>query len=75
MYILGTRIQRLGLFQQTIANRIGRSCTDDSEFTKSQSEYSGYLTDAGYKTATIDKAFNNVENLSQKTLVQKTKEK
>ena len=49
--------------------------TDDSEFTKSRSEYSGYMTNAGYKTASVNKAFNNVENSSQKTLVQKTKEK
>ena len=48
----------------TIANR--RKCTDDSEFTKSRSEYSGYLTNAGYKTPSTDKAFNIVENLSQK---------
>ena len=33
------------------------------------------MTNAGYKTDSIDKAFNNVENLSQETLVQKTKEK
>ena len=59
----------------TVANRIRRNCTDDSEFTKSPSECSGYLTNAGYKTDSIDKAFNNVDNLSQETLVQKTKEK
>ena len=52
----------------TIANRI-------SEFTKSRSEYSGYLSNAGYKSASIDKAFSNVDNLSQEILVQKTKEK
>ena len=33
------------------------------------------MTDAGYETAPFDKAFNNVENLFQETLVQKTKEK
>ena len=54
---------------------IRRNCTDDSEFTKSRSEYSGYLTNAGYKTVSIDKAFDNVKNLSKKTLTQKTKEK
>ena len=59
----------------TIANIIRMNCTDDSEFTKSRSEYSGYLTNAGYKTYSVDKAFNNIENLSQETLVQKTKEK
>ena len=59
----------------TVANRIRRNCTDDSEFTKSRSEYSAYLANAGYKTDSIDKAFNNVDNLSQETLVQKTKEK
>ena len=44
----------------TVANRIRRNCTDDSEFTNSRSEYSGPLTNAGYKTASTDKAFNNV---------------
>ena len=48
------------------------------------SEYLGYLTNKGCKTALdkedccktdLDKAFSNVENLSQETLVQKTKEK
>ena len=33
------------------------------------------MKNAGCKTDSIDKAFNNVENLSQETLVQKTKEK
>ena len=33
------------------------------------------MRNAGYKTATIDKAFNIVENLSEKSLVQKTEEK
>ena len=37
----------------TVANRIRRHCTDDGEFTKSRSEYSGYLTNAGYKTSSI----------------------
>ena len=59
----------------TIGNRIRRNFTDGSEFTKSPSEYSGHLTNAGYKTDSIDKDFYNVENLSQETLVQKTKEK
>ena len=59
----------------TIANRIERNCTDDSEFTKSRSEYSGYLTNAGCKTDSIDKTFNNVDNLFRETLVHKTKEK
>ena len=49
----------------TVANRIRRNCTDHSEFTKSRSEYSGYLTNAG----SLDKAFHNVKNLSQETLV------
>ena len=62
-------------FPTTVANRIRRNCTNDSEFTKSRSEYSGYLTNADYKTDSIDKAFSDVENLSQKTLAQKTKEK
>ena len=53
----------------TVANRIRRNCTDNSDFTKSRSEYSGYLTIAGYKTASIDKTFDDVENLSQKSLV------
>ena len=40
MYVLGTRIQCLGLFQQPLPIELG----DDSEFAKSRSEYSGHLT-------------------------------
>ena len=59
----------------TVANRIRRNYTDDSEFTKSRSEYSDHLTNTGYNSASINKAFNNAEHLSQETLVQKTKDK
>ena len=53
----------------TVPIRITRNCTDDSKFTKSQSEYLVYLTNAGYKTDSINKAFNNVENSSQEILM------
>ena len=57
-----------------VTNRIRRNCIDGSEFAKSRLKYLGYLTNAGYKTDSIDNAFNVVENLSQETLVHRTNE-
>ena len=63
---------------RTVANRVRRSCTDDSEFVRTKSEYSNYLLSAGYDISSSDiinpiiNAFHNV--LSQETLVGKTKE-
>ena len=33
---------------RTVANRVMRNCTDDSEFIRARSEYSNYLLRAGY---------------------------
>ena len=57
-----------------MANRVRRNCTDDSEFVRAKSEYSKYLLRAGYNISSIDKAFQNVQLLSQETSVRKTKE-
>ena len=59
---------------RTVANRVRRNCTDDSEFVRAKSEYSNYLLRAGYNIRSIDNAFQNVQLLSQETLVRKTKE-
>ena len=59
---------------RTVANRVRRNCTDDSEFVRPKSEYSNYLLRAGYNISSIDNAFQNVQLLSQETLVRKTKE-
>ena len=34
---------------RTVANRVRRNCTDDSEFVRARSEYPTYLLRAGYK--------------------------
>ena len=59
---------------RTVANRVKRNCTDDSEFVRARSEYSHYLLRAGYNIGSIDNAFQNVELISQETLVRTTKE-
>ena len=57
-----------------MANRVRRNCTDDSEFVRAKSEYSNYLLRAGYNISSIDNTFQNVQLLSQKNLIRKTKE-
>ena len=57
-----------------MANRVRRNCTDDSEFVRARSEYSNYLLRAGYNISSIDNAFQNVQLISQETLVCTTKE-
>ena len=57
-----------------MASRVRRNCTDDSEFVRAKSEYSNYLLRAGYNISSPDNAFQNVQPLSQDTLVCKTKE-
>ena len=57
-----------------MANRVRRNFTDDSEFVRAKSEYSNYLSRAGYNISSIDDTFPNVQLLSQETLVRKTKE-
>ena len=39
-----------------------------------ESEYSNYLLRAGFNISSIDNAFQNVQLLTQETLVRKTKE-
>ena len=55
-----------------MTNRDRRSCTDDSEFVRAKSEYSNYLLRAVYNISSIDNAFQNVQLLSQETLVRTT---
>ena len=50
-----------GSIPRTVANRVRRNCTDDSEFVKAKSEYSNYLLRAGYNISSIDNAFQNVQ--------------
>ena len=57
-----------------MTNRVRRNCTNDSEFVRAKSEYSNYLLRAGYNISSTDNAFQNVQLLSQETLVRKTKE-
>ena len=57
---------------RTVANRGRRNCTNDSEFVRAKSEYSNYLLRAGYNISSTDNAFQNVQLLSQETLVRKT---
>ena len=57
-----------------MTNRVGRNCTGDSEFVRAKLEYSNYLLRAGYSISSIDNAFQNVQLLSQETLVCETKE-
>ena len=57
-----------------MANRVTRNCTDDSEFVRARSEYSNYLLRSGYNISSIDNAFQNVQLISQETLVRTTKE-
>ena len=38
-------------------------------------KYSGFLTQTGYKSYSIDVAFNNVKHLSPETVIQNPKEK
>ena len=59
---------------RTVANRVRRNCTDDSEFLRARSDYSNYLLRAGYSISSIDNAFQNVQLISQETLVRTTKE-
>ena len=58
---------------RTVANRVRRNCTDDSEFVRARSEYSNYLLRAGYNISSIDNAFQNVQLISQETLVRTIK--
>ena len=60
--------------QRTVANGVRKNCTNDSEFVRVKSEYSNYLLRAGYNISSIDNAFQNVQLLSQETLVRTTKE-
>ena len=57
-----------------MADRVRRNCIDDSEFVRVKLEYSNYLLRAGYNISGIDNAFQNVQLLSQETLVRTTKE-
>ena len=57
-----------------MANRVRRNYTDDSEFVRARSEYSNYLLRAGHNISGIDNAFQNVQLISQETLVRKTEE-
>ena len=50
---------------RTVANRVRRNCTDESEFVRAKSEYSNYLLRAGYNISSTDKAFQKVQLLSQ----------
>ena len=59
---------------RTVANKVRRNCTNDSEFVRAKSEYSNYLLRAGYNISSIVNAFQNVQLLSQETLVHMTKE-
>ena len=59
---------------RTVANRVKRNCTNDSEFVRAKSEYSNYLLRASYNISRIDNAFQNVQLLSQETLVRPTEE-
>ena len=56
-----------------MANRVRRNCADDSEFVRTGSEYSNYLLRAGYNISGIDNAFQNIQLISQETLVRTTK--
>ena len=60
-------------FPRTVANRVKRNCTNDSEFVRAKSEYSNYLVRAGYNISSIDNAFQNIQLISQETLVRTTK--
>ena len=57
-----------------MANRVRRNYTNDSEFVRAKSEYSNYLLRAGYNISSINNAFQNVQPISQETLVCTTKE-
>ena len=57
-----------------MANRVRRNYTNDSEYVRAKSEYSNYLLRAGYNISSIDNAFQNVQLISQETLVCTTKE-
>ena len=59
---------------RTLANRVRKNCTDNREFVRAKSEYSNYLLRAGYNISSTDNMFQNVQLLSQETLVLKTKE-
>ena len=59
---------------RTVASRVRRNCTDDSEFVRAKTEYSNCLLRAGYNIGRIDNEFQNVQLLSQETLACKTKE-
>ena len=70
-------LHRQGVFRsipRTVANRVRRNCTDDSEFVRAKSEYSNYLLRASYNINSTDNAFQNVQLLSQEILVRTTKE-
>ena len=57
---------------RTVGDRVPRNCTNDSEFVRAKSEYSYYLLRAGYNISSIHNAFQNVQLLSQETLVRTT---
>ena len=57
-----------------MTNTVRRNCTDNGEFLRTKLEYSNYLLKAGYDIVSIDNAFQNVQLLSQETLVCKTEE-
>ena len=45
----------------TVANKVRRNCTGDSEFLRARWEYSNYLLRAGYHISSIKNAFQNVQ--------------
>ena len=57
---------------RTVANRVKRYCTDDSEFVRAKLEYTNYLLGASSNISSIDNAFQNIQSLSEETLVRKT---
>ena len=51
-------------FPRTVANRVTRNCTNDTEFVRAKSEYSNHLVRAGYNISGIDNAFQNIQLIS-----------
>ena len=59
---------------RTLANRVRRNCRDDSEFVRDRSEHSNYLLRSGCSICNIDNTFQNIQLISQETLVRTSKE-
>ena len=72
MYGIRTKKQYLGPFQEQWPIEFPGNCADDSEFVRANSEYSNYLLRAGYYISSVNNPFQNVQLLSQETLVRKT---